>query len=515
MKNRPTKDSHEIAIEMAKLIKGRVNDAFDPEYKQAVQIDNGRITHEPMLVAVPDYDLDGKTRPKDEFKSVREIVKFCQKRDLRLTPKAGGHSAAGYCLNTGGVVLDLRRFNKTRLDPGTRILTLGAGCRWRHVYDYLETGESGLIPVGGGCPGVGVSGFLLGGGYSFLSRSYGLGCDNMKSVTIVDKDGQVHKATKDAKEKRVRDLFWASCGGGGGNFGVAVEFELEVKRPPFETMLVGEVVFPFYRIDDILPVYNKWVETLPKEMAVYGRIANIPDPRNAGERILTLLFTTVYNGPFSEGIKVLDPLLKLVPIRVEFQNMTIHEWEDYIGSRTSIAGRSAYIRSLVLPAGSMTDKVAYTLKKYMSFCPSPETFIVWTHGGGAIGKVGHGATAFPHRDALFIQEIKAIWDFNKPEETSRNVEWAYKFFEELAEVSEATGAYVNYIDPLLTDWQTKYHGSHYARLLRIKQEWDPGNFFGFQQGIGSTFAPHNLIKRDDRELDKKKAYVELSALSVT
>ncbi|MES2697918.1 MAG: FAD-binding oxidoreductase [Verrucomicrobiota bacterium] len=515
MKKCPTKGSHEIAVELAKRIKGRVNDTWDPEYKQAVQIDNGRITHEPMLVAVPEYDLDGRTKPQDPFKSVCEIVKFCQKQNLRLTAKSGGHSAAGYCLNTNGVVLDLRRFNKTQLDPATGILTLGAGCRWRQVYDFLETGESGLIPVGGGCPGVGVGGFLLGGGYSFLSRSYGLGCDNMKSVTIVDKDGMVHKATKKAESQHLRDLFWASCGGGGGNFGVAVEFEVEAKRPPFETMLMGEVVFPFYRVDEILPFYNEWVKKLPREMAVYGRIANIPDPRNAGERILTLLFTTVYNGPFSEGIKVLDGLLKLVPIRVEFQNMTIHEWEDYIGSRTSIAGRSAYIRSLMLPVGAMTEKVAYTLKKYMSFCPSPETFIVWTHAGGAVSSIANAATAFAHRDALFIPEIKAIWDFNKPEETSRNVEWAYKFFEELAESSTATGAYVNYIDPLLTGWKEKYHGSNYARLLEIKRHWDPNSFFHFQQGIGSDFEPNNYIKPDDRELDKRRAYVELSALSVS
>jgi hypothetical protein len=280
-------------------------------------------------------------------------------------------------------------------------------------------------------------------------------------------------------------------------------------------MLMGEVVFPFYRIDEILPEYNNWVKKLPPEMAVYGRIANIPDPRNAGERILTLLFTTVYNGAFSKGIKLLDGLLKLVPIRVEFQNMTIHEWEDYIGSRTSIAGRSAYIRSLVLPSGAMTEKVAFTLKKYMSFCPSPETFIVWTHAGAAVSKVGKADTAFPHRDALFIPELKAIWDFNKPEETSRNVEWAYKFFEELGAVSNATGGYVNYIDPLLTDWQQKYHGSNYARLLRIKEDWDDDNFFNFQQGIGSGFKPNNYIKPDDRELDNKKAYVDLAALFVT
>lgn len=483
MNNSPPHNAHQIARAMARLINGRVNDPFDPEYRHAVQIDNGRITHEPLLVAVPNDEAD-----------VAALVRFCADEGLRLTTKSGGHSAAGYCLNTGGVVLDLRRLNNIQLDPKSRHLKLGMGCRWRQVYDYLETAESGLVPVGGGCPSVGVGGFLLGGGYSFLSRSYGLGCDNMTSIKMVTADGRVHVAQRNSKDPRLRDLFWASCGGGGGNFGVAVEVEIEARKPRSQTMLMGEVVFPFYRIEEVLPFYNTWVERLPDEMAVYGRIANLPDPRNSNERILTLLFTTVYNGQFSQGVRELDPLLKLGPIRTEFHNMTIHEWEDYIGSRTSIAGRSAYIRSLVMSKQSMTKQVADILKKHMALCPSPETFIVWTHAGGAVSKRMDRDTAFPHRQARFIPEIKAIWDFNKPEETRANVEWAYTFFEELAPF--ATGAYLNYIDPLLANWQDKYHGANYQRLLDIKRFWDPKNFFHFQQGVGSDFEPDTTLPLD-------------------
>ncbi|HTN37992.1 MAG TPA: BBE domain-containing protein, partial [Arachidicoccus sp.] len=77
----------------------------------------------------------------------------------------------------------------------------------------------------------------------------------------------------------------------------------------------------------------------------------------------------------------------------------------------------------------------------------------------------------------------------KPGDTLENVNWAYSFFEAFGEAGNATGAYVNYIDPLLHDWQTKYYGDNYKRLVDIKKKIDPNNYFTFQQSVGSLFNP--------------------------
>lgn len=466
-----------VTRDLARQITGRVSDPWDVEYKEAVQIDNGRIVHEPRIVVVP-----------ESVEDVQKTIAFCGKRGLRLTTKGGGHSAAGYCLNTGGVVLDLRRLDSIVFDESTGRLRVGLGCRWRAVYDFLMGGRTGFVPVGGGCLTVGLGGFLLGGGYSFLSRSYGLGCDNMLGVRMVTAEGQVVDAHRGAKTAPLRDLFWACCGGGGGNFGVGVEVELQAHRPKTE-MMMGEITFPFYQVTDVLEFYNEWVEKLPDSMAVYGRIANVPDPREGGLPKLSLLLTPVYNGPFVDGVALLHELIRLEPLRVDLYKMTIPEWEEYIGARTAVAGRSAYIRSLVVPPHGLNTDVARVLKKFMAVSPSAETFIVWTHAGGAISSLNNDSTAFVHRGARFIPEVKAIWDPTRPQEMRRNVEWAYEFFEELAQASGATGAYLNYIDPLLSDWSRKYHGENYDHLLKVKKKWDPDNFFQFQQSIGSKFKP--------------------------
>jgi len=63
----------------------------------------------------------------------------------------------------------------------------------------------------------------------------------------------------------------------------------------------------------------------------------------------------------------------------------------------------------------------------------------------------------------------------------------------MGEAGNATGAYVNYIDPLQHDWQTMYYGDNYKRLMEIKQKIDPNNYFNFQQSIGSEFNPPKVL----------------------
>ena len=232
-------------------------------------------------------------------------LRFAREHGVPLTVKCGGHSAAGYCINRGGVVLDVSLLRAMRLDRDTQTLHVQLGARWSDVYGFLLGGATGLIPVGGGCLTVGLAGFLLGGGYSFTSRSYGMGCDNLLSLDLVTPDGTLRHLQEGAESAEDQDLWWACRGGGGGNFGVALATELKVHQPNGRAMLVGEIAYPLAAGQDVIGTYNDWAQELPDAMAAYGFLGNLPDPAEPSRQFKAFRVTAVYNGPHAEGIELL------------------------------------------------------------------------------------------------------------------------------------------------------------------------------------------------------------------
>jgi hypothetical protein len=468
--------------DLGKMVQGSILDPGDLGYVDTITIDNSRVTREPCLVAVP-------TTAKD----VSEIIKYCRKQGIRVTTKSGGHSAAGYCLNSEGLVIDLVNLNSISSVAGGRRLSIGAGTRWIRAYNFLRDRQSEYTVIGGGCAGVGVAGFTLGTGYSFISRSYGLGSDNVTAMEFVSTDGDIISLNDKTTDKNERELYWALRGAGGGNFGVVTKIDLQLHKTPEPRLMMGQIAFPFYRIEEVLNFYNEWVKDLPNEMAVYGMLRRFPDPRRGGQSALSLRFTPVFNGPMAKGIEKLKALIELKPSSVELYNMSLPEWENFIGTATQIKGNAAYIRSCVLSAGSLTEDVAIICKKYMSRSPSEDSYVVWTHTGGKI-KEYDGDSCYAHRNTEFTFELKSVWNEALPQLARPNIEWAVNFFDELGQ--HAQGSYINYIDPLLMDWQKNYYGDKYERLLKAKKYWDPRGQFNFQQGIGSAFSPSRITPLD-------------------
>lgn len=443
-------------------------------YDQALDIDNGRVRLPPAFVVAPRSAED-----------VTRTLRFAAEEGLPLTVKGGGHSAAGYCLNRSGVVLDLSLMKAMSLDAEKQTVRVQLGARWEDVYRYLTASGTGLIPVGGGCLTVGLPGFLLGGGYSFASRSYGMGSDNIVSIDLVTADGRHRHLTEDADSAEDRELFWACRGGGGGNFGVALAVELGVHRPNTPNMLVGQVSYPLENAQEVIGTYNEWIQTVPDELACYGYLGHETDPADPTRTVQTFRITPVYNGAYAEGIELLRPMLRFAPVSVELYDMPLPAFEEKIGTSTLVGDRQAYIRSGVMPAGGMTADVIDIYQRFMDDAPSTDSFVVWTHAGGKVSEIPAESSAFPHRDGRFIFELKSIW--TQQEDMRGNVEWAFAFGEALR--PHFSGAYVNYIDPLLPGWREMYYGAHYERLLNIKKRVDPDGFFSFQQAVGSDFEP--------------------------
>jgi hypothetical protein len=171
---------------------------------------------------------------------------------------------------------------------------------------------------------------------------------------------------------------------------------------------------------------------------------------------------------------------------VDLNNVTLYVFEETNSNFTKVGTRPAYMKSAVLPSGSLTKDVVAILLAAMRTRPSVNSSMLWMHVGGAVSDVASAATAYPHRDASFIFQAKAIW--HDASQAAANTQWAAELGAALQPfVADSAGAaYVNYIDPEQPNWAHAYYGANLPRLQRVKQQWDPANLFRFAQGISST-----------------------------
>ena len=444
----------------------------DTAYQQAITLDNGRALREPAAIVFPVNAHD-----------IAVTLKCAKAHHIPLTVRGGGHSANGYCLNNGGLVLDMSNLVEKHLDADKCTLRMQTGLSWLAVYEFLGASSTGLIPVGGACSTVGVGGFMLGGGISFVSRSLGMAIDSLLGLTIVTADGEIKTLYRNLPmSPEDEDLFWA-CQGGGGNFGIVVEMEIQLHKTNTPTIFSGSFSYPLDKLHEVLGFYNTWISTVPDTLAVYGYLGMTPP--EAGQQVQALCLTAVFNGSYEEGFALVAPLLALNPIYVNIYDSSLIDYEVANGKFTLVENRSAYIRSAVFMQGALTAEVADIFKRYMLSAPSSESFATWMHTGGRIKDKRPDETAYPHREAEFVFQLKSIW--SDPVTAMANIAWAYQFVEELLE--HATGGYVNYIDPLLHDWKEQYYCNNIERLLKVKQQIDPDNQFHFQQSVNSAFNP--------------------------
>lgn len=128
--------------------------------------------------------------------------------------------------------------NATTYNPENGIASIQPGGNWGTVYDTLA--QHGVVTPGARGSGVGIAGFILGGGYSFFTSAYGWVCDSVENFEVVLYDGRIVNAN--ARENR--DL-WISLKGGSGNFGLVTRFDMRTFQysDPRNPVIWGGAVF--------------------------------------------------------------------------------------------------------------------------------------------------------------------------------------------------------------------------------------------------------------------------------
>ncbi|MEZ5561229.1 MAG: FAD-binding oxidoreductase [Pseudomonadales bacterium] len=401
-------------------LRGSVLSPGEPDYEHARAVWNGMIDKRPGVIVQCAGVAD-----------VMTAVNFAREAGLPLSVKAGGHNVAGKAVCDAGVMIDMSRMNQVRIDPSAR------RCRaawWRALWaDFDHEAQAfGLTCTGGVVSNTGVAGLTLGGGIGYLTRSYGLACDNLVAADVVTAGGELLHAG----ETENPELLWA-LRGGGGNFGVvtSLEFRLHEVGPQVASATV------FHAIEaapEVLRFYRDYSASAPDEVACYAMIVNAPPdlPETfQGRPVLALV--ACYSGAVTDGLRLLEPLGQFgQPIAANITEVPYKLLQTAFDAGNPKGGRY-YWKSQHL-TGLPDDMIDATVR-FANDLHGSLTIIGIEPLGGAQGRVAPDATAFAHRDVPYSFGIWTGW--TDAADDAANIAWTP--FEAVQPFG--AGAYVNYL----------------------------------------------------------------------
>jgi FAD binding domain/Berberine and berberine like len=433
----------------------------DGGYDDARSVWNGMFARMPGLIA----------RCAD-LSDVQDAVRAAHDAGALTAVRCGGHSLAGFSTCEGGMVIDLGRMRHVTVDPAARLARIAGGCLLGSV--DTATQKAGLVFPSGVVSHTGAAGLILGGGTGWLTRKFGLSCDNVDGFTLVTANRSIVRANVSENP----DLFWA-LRGGGGNFGVVTEFEIRLH--PLTAVVLAEGLTAETDIRRLLAFWKDFMTEAPWDLkwninlrlapqtasvpaALRGRpvasssLAWTGDPE-AGRQCLKHALSQC--NPDSVSSKVL-PFLHL-------QTMADSDFPH---------GRRYYTKSGYF--ASLDDSTVDGLVESVATIPSPETIIELAYLGGAAAQVGARDTAFGDRSAPFVLTLLANW--RDAADDAANIAWVRGVFSKLRPAMKP-GVYVNFMSGDEQDRVPEAYRERWDRMVEVKSRFDPGNFFRLNQNV--------------------------------
>jgi FAD/FMN-containing dehydrogenase len=457
--------SDDQLAELGMLFRGPIVQPGDPQYDELRMVENRAIDRRPALIVRCSGEAD-----------VIDGVNLAREHGLLLAIRCGGHHVAGHGTVDDGLVLDLRDMNGVWVDPVNRRVRVQGGATWGQV--DREAQVFGLAVPGGVVSTTGVGGLTLGGGIGWLHRRWGLSCDNLVSAQVVLASGELVTASEDEHP----DLFWA-LRGGGGNFGVVVDFTFEA-HPVGPEVALAAVFHPIEAGADLLPRWRDLALRAGDEVTTRAMYWSLPaadelPPPVAGKDVF--IVAALYAGDKGDGQAIID----------EFRNLgdPLFDMSDHIPSYRAfqagfdplVANLHSYWKSTYVDTLS-DEAIAFLHDRAMSR-PDPSVLIHVPIMGGATAAVPADATAFGDRSGTFMLSF----DGNTYDPTRFDVvrEWVIDAVDSAGRLPGARGAYLNFSGDAPTDEGVirAQYGPNLDRLREVKRTYDPENLFRVNNNI--------------------------------
>jgi len=408
-------------------------------------------------------------------KELSYLIKNIVKNNLKFSLRCGARAYEPASLSDG-FVIDVSKFNKIKINQEDMTVTVGSGVRLGDLINKLAKYK--LIMTTGDSSCVGVSGLSLAGGKGYLTRLFGMVCDNIVSVKMCNWKGELIKSS----EKTNSDLFYALKGSGHGSYGAITELKFNIKKDIYCQIVTIKWDWNSNTVLKVINFYQKW-------------IINKPDN-------ITTDVNMIYS---SKGASFYIKFFKFSKSKKESDNFS--EYIDFINliTKPTITYDSGYYTELLDILVGYNFGKSYTFSKIKSsmifnainenginmVINSINQLIVnklpfeyqinFTQLGGVVTENKTNSCYYP-RNALYVMTILNTW--SDPTLNVTGKEYPNNLYNNLIKNNYISKyCLANMIDYDLTDYLTSYYGTNQNKLVQIKNKYDPENIFNWKQSI--------------------------------
>jgi hypothetical protein len=392
---------------------------------------------------------------------VAKAVRFAAENGLKITGQGTGHGAAALAPLEGTILLKTERMRGIEVDPEAQTARAEAGVLVAELSS--AAGKHGLSSMPGSSPDVGVTGYTLGGGLSWLGRRYGFACNRVQAIELVTADGE--QRTVDAESEP--DLFWALRGGGGGS---AIVTALHMRLLPIAEIYAGALVFPAELGANAVRSYRDWAAGVSDDVTSVVRfvtpppIPDVPEPIR-GVPLLTIDGACI--GSQAEGEAIVAPLRELGETIMDTWGQIPAEGLCHIhmDPENPVPGIGEGMTIRELPDEAI-DAFAGLAGPGSG---SPLLMSELRHLGGALGRPDPAGGALSHLESGFV-----MYSVGMPmtPELGAAIPQHLAKIEQTMQPWAGEGSYFNFTERSC-DADAILPADVCARLAEVKRKWDP------------------------------------------
>jgi hypothetical protein len=453
--------SEEVYSLLQRRFKGGLLRPGESGYDDARAIWNGMVARRPGLLA-----------QCADVTDIQNAVRSASEIGILTAVRCGGHSLAGFSTCDGGLVIDLSRMRNVTVDAEARRARFAGGCLLGSIDSATQ--KVGLVFPAGVVSHTGASGLILGGGTGWLTRRFGLSCDNVEGFSLVTADGSVARANS----RENPDLFWA-LRGGGGNFGVVTEFE--VKLHPLTSVVFAEGLSPETDIEQLLEYWRDFMAEAPLDLKWNIDLRLAPHKEKVPSELRgrpVAGSSLIWTGDPDAGRPFLQRALSLCnPDSVSSRIVSFMDLQTMADSDFP-HGRRYYTKSGYF--ARLDGGTIHRLVEAVAAISSSEVQIELAYLGGATTRVGADETAFGDRSAPFILNLLGNW--SDPSADVNNISRIRALFKVLRPAMKP-GVYVNFMSADEQDRVPEAYQQRWDKMVAVKSHYDPNNCFRLNQNV--------------------------------